>query len=602
LLTHLQGLLVVCIVGAGLLLPARPAGAAPAGRPASQGYTFEECGTVETDALRTEIEALALDVFSQGSAEIDLPTIVAQAWQAEEMDRVVDESVALAVDELRSNTSYWNRFLSGWSIEQAGRFAEEIAEQAFASPTFTAALEQLAATVANQLTDELTAMTARAGSTALLCLQEYVGAQYSTTLYALFEQEIAAGMEDLDIAAAGQVDVSALDIHGKGLTGLSVIIVSQLVRRISLRMSREVGERVAGRIAGRVLGRLGSSLVPLAGWVIGAGLIIFDLVEGANGALPQIERSLTSPEIKAAIAAELATSVEEELNRELTLIAASIAGEMVEEWRLFCTRHPHLCSLPEESADFRVILDTTPVQELEALSDLVDAYMEILGRVALEDAVATGSFEQMLRAPALATAVIRQSGSTASVLPWLERAGERWPEIVESGVYGHFAPDQLNDAMLDGLLALDDPAAVEAAAALPADVLTALLDAQPGDVAEVLVALSPEEVEWLVAHAATTAGPLALLIRDLAAGTTTVETVRAAEAAATTTAAAAASAAVAQNGAPALEGASVDADAQPFNTGSVSPILLMAGLLLLVLVCTGFVILVQNSVKRNKRV
>ena len=113
-------------------------------------------------------------------------------------------------------------------------------------------------------------------------------------------------LEGLDLAAAGQVDVSALDIHGKGLTGLSVIIVSQLVRRISLRMSREVGERVAGRIAGRVLGRLGSSLVPLAGWVIGAGLIVWDLVEGASGALPQIERSLTSPEIKAAIAAELA--------------------------------------------------------------------------------------------------------------------------------------------------------------------------------------------------------------------------------------------------------------------------------------------------------
>ena len=37
--------------------------------------------------------------------------------------------------------------------------------------------------------------------------------------------------------------------------------------------------------------------IPIAGWVIGGGLLIWDLVEGGHGALPQIAAALTSPEM-----------------------------------------------------------------------------------------------------------------------------------------------------------------------------------------------------------------------------------------------------------------------------------------------------------------
>ncbi len=598
--------LIALLLGAALLAPVASAAALSTDTrsPQRQGYTYEECGAIDAEDLRTEIETLALDVFAQGTAEIDLPAIVARSWAAQGMDQVVDEAVANAVAELRQNTDYWSRFLSSWSVDQARAFAEDIAGTAFASPEFSAALETLSGTVAAELTEEITAMTAQAGSTALLCLQEYVGVQYSTTLYELFAQEIAAGIEGLDLAAAGQVDVSALDIHSKGLTGLSVIIVSQLVRRISLRMSREVGERVAGRIAGRVLGRLGSSLVPLAGWLIGAGLIVWDLVDGANGALPQIEQSLTSPEIKAAIAVELAAGVTEELESEMALIASAIATDMVEEWRLFCTRHPYLCSLPAENETFRVILDTTPVQELEDLSGLVDAYMEILGRVALEDAVATGAFEQMLAAPGFAAAIVRDTASADQVLAWLERAGEEWLPVAQAGVYRHFDPDQLSDAELSALTALGDPAAVAAVAALSPEVAAALLDARPADVAAVVVRLPPDDLAWLVAQSDALGAPVPLLMRDLAAGATSMDALRmAVSAGATATAASVAVAAPESAGDDALdEAVAPNADLAAQTPPGVSPILLVAGLVLLLLAFAGFVILVQNSVKRNKQV
>jgi hypothetical protein len=571
-------------------------------RPVGQGYTYEECGTVDAEALRAEIEGLALEVFAAGTADIDIGAVVSRAWVDQGMDAVVDGAVAAAVDRVRANADYWSRFLSGWSVQRASAFATAIAEDAFASPEFTTALEALSAAVAADLTDELETMTALAGSTALLCLQEYVGDQYSATLYELFTQEITAGLDDLELAAASSVDVSALDIHGKGLTGLSVIIVSQLVRRVSLRLSREVGERVAGRVVGRVVGRLGSSLVPLAGWLIGAGLIVWDLVEGSQGALPQIEQALTSPEVKAAIADELAIGVKEELGSEMQVIAGVIANDMVEEWRLFCTRYPYLCSLPEENESFRVILDTTPVQELAPLSGLVDAYMETMGRLALEDAVATGLFERMLAAPSLASAVIRSTESVEGAAAWLERAGDDAGTVLASGVYAHFAADELNDEELAALLALGDPDAVAALAELSPTVRRALLDARPADVSAVVKRLPPDELAWLVDHAAASAASLPRLIRDVAAETVTTADLRAratAQAEAAAAAVAAAESEAAREPDPTTNEDTASALGQQGRQWLPdSPILAVALVLLLILAGAGLFIRARYGINR----
>ncbi|MBV7330852.1 hypothetical protein KFU94_21935 [Chloroflexi bacterium TSY] len=40
---------------------------------------------------------------------------------------------------------------------------------------------------------------------------------------------------------------------------------------------------------GRVIGAA-ASFVPIAGWIIGGGLIVWDLIEGSNGALPKSKK------------------------------------------------------------------------------------------------------------------------------------------------------------------------------------------------------------------------------------------------------------------------------------------------------------------------
>ncbi|MCB9136884.1 MAG: hypothetical protein H6642_00895 [Caldilineaceae bacterium] len=581
--------LTSCLVG--------PAPAAMA-EPAAQGYTVQECGAVNPDSLREEIEALSLTIFTQETAAIDIDAMVNRAWQAQGMDAVIDESVAAAVARVSQDSTYLDRFLSGWSTGRAAEFATAIADDAFSSPQFTRALEGLAADVADDLTDELAAMTARAGSTALLCLQEYVGERYSTTLYELFTQEVTAGIDQVDLDAVADLNIDALDVHGKGLTGLGIIIVTQLVRRISVRLTREVGERIAGRIASRVLGRLGSSLIPLAGWIIGGGLLAWDLYEGNKGALPQIEESLTSPEIKAAIAADLAAGVKEELLSELTLTAGTIATDMVEEWRLFCSRFPYLCSLPAENESLRAILDTTPVQEVEPLSVLVDAYMDILGRRALEDAVATGRFEDMLSGPLLAAAVIRSSASEEKALAWLARGSARADGITTLALYRYVEPDELSDGELDVLLSLEDPAGAAALVELEPDLRSALLTANPSDAVAVAVRLSPSDLRDLLDLTRADPASLPDRVQELANTTVSLADLRVTatiQAERNARATAVRLTAAAPTAAATLAAADVAVSERSFR--EASPILIVGGGLLLLLLIAWLFIRLRYGIK-----
>ncbi|MEZ4716375.1 MAG: hypothetical protein R2851_09855 [Caldilineaceae bacterium] len=204
------------------------------------------------------------------------------------MDTVIAQEVDAAVAALMVEEPYWKRFLSGWSASQAEELTNAVAARAFGSETMAAALDTLATGVAAELAQELEAAAAASASTSLLCLQEYVGEQYSATLFALFTEEITADVEAVDYRAAGaDYTFSAAGIHNKALAGAGIIIVSQVVRTVSVKLGQRIAGRVAGRIAGRLLGRLGSSLIPIAGWVIGGGLLIWDLVEGVTAHCPK---------------------------------------------------------------------------------------------------------------------------------------------------------------------------------------------------------------------------------------------------------------------------------------------------------------------------
>ena len=111
----------------------------------------------------------------------------------------------------------------------------------------------------------------------------------------LLEEDIQGKLKNIDFS--DEEDLNLLDIvkANPNLTsGVAVIIGTQIARSLG----KQLAQKIAGRVVGRILARLASGAIPLVGWVVGAGLIVWDLFNAKEGSLPQIRDALQHPEVK----------------------------------------------------------------------------------------------------------------------------------------------------------------------------------------------------------------------------------------------------------------------------------------------------------------
>ena len=165
-----------------------------------------------------------------------------------------------------------------------------------------------------------------------------------------------------------------------------------------MRIGQRVSQRVTGRITARLLGRVGTELIPIVGWIIGTGLIVYDVVDSLDGALPQIEESLKEEEIKATIRAEIGATVAPELRQELPLLAREISNDLYTAWLDFRRKYRQVLTLADENPAFNEILAQS--NDLANAAEWVDATLGAAGRSALDAAIADGSLAVVLGAAA----------------------------------------------------------------------------------------------------------------------------------------------------------------------------------------------------------
>jgi hypothetical protein len=490
-------------------------------------YTYGECSRIDREALRGEIERTALTVLSERGGDFNIPTVVARKWVELDVDATIDGEVARAVNRVAQEEGYFSRLWSGWSAGQAEQFAMRIADDAFGSPAFRQKIDELSAAIAGEIAKEMEADFARAASAAFLCMKAFVGERYSETLFAAFENRVSVEVEEASVGAVAPVDVSIIDVHGRALGGVGLIVVTEIARRVSQRLSYRIAERIAGRIAGRVLGRAGSSLIPIAGWVIGLGLIVWDLWEGGQGALPQIEEALTSEEVKERIRSEIADSIKHSLPDETALVALEIAVTILEEWEGFCGRYPDVCSLAQENATFQAILNDTPLDQLDTLALLTNTLLAYAGRVELEAALASGQFETALALPEESYTIVQTSRSLAPLLAWAQLAGDRLDQVIAYGIHRHKTPADFSPALLSAVLDVGDAAAIDKLMALNQAELEALVTFAGESLGPLAANRSLDEIRQLVGYLTApppelTATPPADLAPKLASGEITV--------------------------------------------------------------------------------
>ncbi len=426
-----------------------PVVAAPSTRPTAQTPIPVGCETVAPEAFRDELNRVSQRIFatekSSGNSPLDIEGMVARQWQLVDMDAAIDAAVADGVNQVRNDADLWQQFLSGWSPAQAEELTQEVVALAFTSSTFRDAVDALATAVAVDLAQTVATLSAESATQATLCLQSYIGARYSDALVGVFTRELQAETENLQLGEDASADVgiwAVIDRHKGALGGVGVIIATQIAKRIVVELGETIAKRVAGRLVGRVIGKAGSTVIPVAGWVIGAALIAYDLYNSREGALPQIQEGLQSDEVKGAIRTEISDAVATELRLATPELARNIANDLYATWLDFQRKYTQVLTWAEDDPAFQALL--AQVDDPAKLATLVDVTLTAVGTEGLQAALADGSMARALDLPESAYAILRASASFATLLTWADVAGASLDDVVASEIYKSKGPTDLS--------------------------------------------------------------------------------------------------------------------------------------------------------------
>ncbi|MCB0021419.1 MAG: hypothetical protein KDD91_00130, partial [Caldilinea sp.] len=348
--------LLAALLLVALILPAEPLLAAP---PVQAGNALQDCSTVREETLQGELNTVTQQIFAEQIAALDLDAIIARQWVTLEMDQAMDDAVDLAVARVQSETDLWNKFLSGWSPDLARDLTLAVANYTFDAPTFRAKMDELSAAISQDIASQLALASADSASAALYCLQTFIGTNYSAALVRSFESRVQAATTSAQLLDAGDASPDILAMvgeHQMALGGIGVIIAAQITRKIVTSIANRVSQRVAGRIAGRILGRAGSTVIPVAGWIVGTGMIVYDIYDSRDGALPQIQNSLKSTNVKNGVRDEIEAAIRPELATEIPSLARSVANDLFAEWRTVKRNIQQVLEIAAEDEDFAALL------------------------------------------------------------------------------------------------------------------------------------------------------------------------------------------------------------------------------------------------------
>ena len=491
--------LLSALLLAALILPAQPLLAAP---PAQQaGDTLQDCSTVREETLQGELNTVTQQIFAEQIAALDLDAIIARQWVTLEMDQAMDEAVDLAVARVQSETDLWNKFLSGWSPDLARDLTLAVANYTFDAPSFRAKMDDLSAAISQDIAGQLALASADSASAALYCLQTFIDTNYSAALVRAFESRVQAATTSAQLLDAGDASPDILAMvgeHQMALGGIGVIIAAQITRKIVTSIANRISQRVAGRIAGRVLGRAGSTVIPVAGWIVGTGMIVYDLYDSRDGALPQIQNSLKSTNIKNGVRDEIEASIRPELETEIPSLARAVANDLFAEWRTVKRDIQQVLDIAAEDDRFAALLAGLGSQEqLAKLVAVVSVVMANGGRPVLDAAVADGTLARVLDLPDAAVTLVRESGSLQTALAWSDAVGSRLAAVVALEIYKHMTPESVDLAQLDQLLALGDKTAVARLALLAPAQSAELMALAEANAVALATTFSPDDLAWL---------------------------------------------------------------------------------------------------------
>ncbi|MCY3711498.1 MAG: hypothetical protein OXG26_21640, partial [Caldilineaceae bacterium] len=437
-------------------------------------------------------------IFEPEKIRLEISAIVDRKWEELDLDTTVDLAVDAAVSRASSETDWWERVKSNWSADTTKELTEKVATDAFGSESFVTAVNQLSENIASELVDELRIMTAKSASSALQCVQAFIGDTFSQTMAAVLEEQIQERIDEIvvDPDPENATILDIIELHPELLSGVAVIVGTQLAKRFAAKMA----QNIAGKVITRILGKLVTSAIPLVGWIIGGGLIVWDVINAGEGAFPQIRNSLQENQTKAELRKQIANEVHAELLAELDLteLSRSVSNDVYSQWQEFRRKYGRVLELAETNSRFQGILDNTPVEEVKKLADFVSVVEAKLGSAELESMLDKGQFERLLALPQNVLEMLELGVDPDIVIEWAELAGESIELLVATELYRVASPGDFRDrADLERVLVLNDAELIQKAMLLDRVERDAVLALPSVHIEQVLKKLSPEELSWL---------------------------------------------------------------------------------------------------------
>ncbi len=390
-------------------------------------------------------------------------------WIQLDLDGVLSTEIDKAVAQVRENTGYWERYLSGWGTDAGAKFADEMATRVFNSAAMQSALQTLIGQVVASLQTEMQTAVAPSVDGVLQCMKQYTREQFGSQLAQALQQQFTAQLPALraTVEAPAAAITPARLLSAGGLTLL-------LARRVVARMVALVAQRVGLRIATR--------WVPMVGWA----LFIGDFWWSADGVLPDIATELRSSTTRDALIDNVTTSLQEEL-LDPSLLAAALAAQLVREWQQFQANYQGLLTLAQQSPAFRAVLDLMPTAELSRFTQVATQLRGDFDDATVIRWAVSGDLRRFAALPTTATAVLQAVKRMDTVFLWRERLpdDEIFRQFSQTTLYRDFQPTQFDEITLRQLLALGHETAITAVARLAAVDRTAILALPPAYLAAV---------------------------------------------------------------------------------------------------------------------
>lgn len=448
---------------------------------------YEACQSSDEKGFRKAIEALSLKALQAGVKTVNYRATVNREWRNAGMDDLLAKRVDLAIEEVRSETSWAGLAQSLVDAEKAQAMAADVAERVYQSEPMRAAVESLTTGVGQEVGRTLEVALQDAASPAVECMRAFLGQRYGSTVAGVVSGDVERDY-GLD-SVAGRATVSSSSViqqSGEGIAGAALV----LMRRQLANLTARIGQRLAGSILAR--------LVSVVAGGVGVVLIAKDIWELRKGVLPIISDEMKSETTKTLVKEELAKSFEEQIAAHLPEIASKSADRVIEIWRGFRNAHRHALDLAGRNERFRAFIDTVQPGQLARLDEVMALVLVSGGEAGVLRRLDDGTLNEAVRfLPEPAMTIARDTRSVDAALGWSSLASDNLAAVIEHGIYKRADYKGFTRASLSQLLALNDPMAITRLSALDPEARGRMLGLPAADLKRLARSFSEAELDTL---------------------------------------------------------------------------------------------------------